>query len=209
MAQQPLSRKEREYLVRRSEILRVALKLFAEKGFHGTSIQMIAEKSEFAVGTLYHFFPHKEDIYKAIIQETAEKFHAALTTALEIPGGVIEKLRACLEVKIKVFLDNLDHVRIFFAETQGASFSVKTGLDAELKAQYEDYIQRLTGVFRSGIREKTFRKLDPYLLAVALDSLSTAFLVEHLDHPEAHPFDTETILNLFLNGVAAKRGSGK
>jgi len=209
MKRKGLSRKEREYLRRRSEILQAALELFAGQGFHGTSMQEISEKAEFAVGTLYHFFPHKEDIYRAIVQETADKFHAALITALEGPGGGIEKLRTCLKVKIEVFLGNLDHVRIFFAETQGASYSVKAGLDVKLKAQYEDYLQRLSEVFRSGIRRKIFRKIDPHLSALALDSLSTAFLVEHLDHPGAHPFDVEMILDVFLNGVAVKIGGEK
>ncbi len=209
MRRQSLSRKEREHLQRRSEILHAALELFAGKGFHGTSMQEIAERSEFAVGSLYHFFQHKEEIYRVIVQETAERFHSALIAALAAPGGEMEKIRACVDAKIRVFLGNLDHVRIFFAETQGACFSVKAGLDMALKTQYEDYIQRLAEVFRSGIKKKTFRKQDPHLLALALDSLSTAFLVVQLRHPETHPFDAAMILDLFLKGVAVKRGNGK
>lgn len=201
------SRKEREHLQRRSAILGTALRLFSEKGFHGTSMQEIADRSEFAVGTLYNFFRHKEDIYRAIVQDTADRFHSGLIAALDMPGGEMEKIRACVEAKIRVFLGNLDHVRIYFAETQGASYSVKAGLDVELKAQYEDYIQRLAAVLRSGIKKKTLQKRDPCLLALALDSLSTAFLVEHMEHPDAHPFDAETILDIFLEGASIKTRS--
>lgn len=196
------SRKEREFVRHRKEILEAALELFAKQGFHGTSMQQIAEAAEFSVGTLYKFFPHKEEIYQTLIEETADRFHAGLIAALETPGDEIDKLRAAVEVKIRIFLDNLDRVRIYFAETQGASFNVKTGLDDKIKSRYDDYLERLCAIFASGIQKKTFRKEDPYLLALAFDSLSMAFLVEQMEHPGRHPFDTETVLAVFLQGAS-------
>ena len=55
-----LSRKERERLIRRQEILDAGLALFSEKGFHNVSMNEIAQKAEFAIGTLYKFFENKE-----------------------------------------------------------------------------------------------------------------------------------------------------
>ncbi len=199
------SRKEREYLRHRGEILEAALKLFGRQGFHGTSMQQIAEAAEFSVGTLYKFFPHKEEIYQTLIEETADRFHTGLIAAVEGPGDEIDKLRAAVETKIKIFLDNLDRVRIYFAETQGASFSVKTGLDAAIKARYNDYLARLSAIIEAGIQKKIFRDEDPYLLALAFDSLSMSFLVEHMDHPGRHPFDAERVLKIFLQGASFKR----
>ncbi len=64
----------------------MALKLFSEKGFHNVSMHEIAEKSEFAVGTLYKFFSNKEELYKALILEKAEKFHfITLNILIPIP----------------------------------------------------------------------------------------------------------------------------
>jgi TetR/AcrR family transcriptional regulator len=64
-----VSRKERELQRHRWEILRVALKMFSESGFHGVTMQDIARESEFAVGTLYKFFNNKEDLYGALLME--------------------------------------------------------------------------------------------------------------------------------------------
>ena len=198
------SRKEREYLRHRQEILKVALKLFSEKGFHNVSMHEIAEKSEFAVGTLYKFFSNKEDLYKALMLEASNVFHSSLMAALATSGNELEKIKACVEAKIKVFLDNLDYVRLYLAETRGSSLDIKAGLDTDIKIRYEEFLQKLATVFESGIKKRVFKKFDPYLLAVALDGISNAFLFEHLDHPGEHPFDADLILNIFFQQVYEK-----
>ncbi len=57
-----LSRKEREYLRRRQEILSAAEEVFSEKGYVSATIDEIAQRSEFAVGTIYRFFEKKADL---------------------------------------------------------------------------------------------------------------------------------------------------
>ena len=202
------SRKEREYLRHRQEILKVALKLFSEKGFHNVSMHEIATASEFAVGTLYKFFSNKEDLYRALILEKAEKFHSALMAALEKPGSEMTKIKTWVEAKIKFFMDNLDSVRLYLAETHGASFNIRAGLDTEIKRQYDETLEKIKIIFQIGIKKRLFRKCDPHLLAVALDGISNAFLFEHLDHPGEHPFDADLILNIFFHHVYEK-GAGQ
>ena len=195
------SRKEKEYLRHRHEILRTALELFSQRGFHNVSMHEIAEKSESAVGTLYKFFSNKEDLYKAIMLEKAKEFHSALTGALDRPGDELKKIRAWLEVKIRLFMDNLEYVRLYFAETHGASFSIRAGLDRDIQEQYRETLQKMGTIFERGIKKKIFREYDPHLLAVALDGISNAFLFEQLDHPDKHPFDANLILDIFFQQV--------
>jgi len=198
------SRKEREYLRHRQEILQTALELFSQRGFHNVTMHEIATASEFAVGTLYKFFSNKEDLYKALILENSEEFHSSLMAALATPGTEVEKIKACVEAKIKVFMDNLDHVHLYLAETRGASFNIKAGLDSDIKVRYEDFLQKLANVFESGIEKGLFKKFDPYLLAVALDGISNAFLFQHLEYPDAHPFDADLIINIFFHQIYEK-----
>ncbi|MBW1788927.1 MAG: TetR/AcrR family transcriptional regulator [Deltaproteobacteria bacterium] len=204
MDQTKLSRKEREYLRHRREILQVALKLFSGKGFHRVTMQEIAEESEFAVGTLYKFFSNKEDLYKALILEKAVEFHSALMAALEKPGSEMTRIKAWVEAKIKVFSDNADFVRLYMAETQGASFNLRVGLDTEIRRQYDETLEEIKTVFQRGIAKKLFRRCDPRLLAVALDGITNALLFEHLEHPNKHPFDANLISDIFFQQVYEK-----
>ena len=199
-----LSRREREKLWQRREMLTAAIKLFSEKGYHSVSMQKIAKKSEFAIGTLYKFFQNKEDLYKSIIIEQADIFHEALTKALEEEDGEIEKLRKYVQVKGTVFMDNVSVVRLYFAETKGASFNIKAGLDKEIRENYERLLQELALIFETGIQKKKFQKIaEPYQLAVSLDSLTNAFLHLWLEAPEKHPYpdDPDVILDILCKGL--------
>ncbi len=204
MQEETLSRREREKLWQRREMLTAAIKLFSEKGYHSVSMQEIAKKSEFAIGTLYKFFKNKEDLYKSIIMEQADIFHTALTEALEEEDDEIEKLRKYVQVKGAVFMDNVSVVRLYFAETRGASFNIKAGLDKEIRQDYEVLLQKLAQVFAAGIQKNRFQKIaEPYHLAVSLDSLTNAFLHLWLEAPEQHPYpdDPDAIVNILCKGL--------
>ena len=62
-----LSRREREKLQHRQEILDAAVKVFAEKGFYNATLDEVAQKAEFSKGALYLYFSSKEDILHSII----------------------------------------------------------------------------------------------------------------------------------------------
>ena len=140
MQGEKLSRREREKLRQRQEILDAALELFSEKGYHNVSMHEIAEKAEFAIGTLYNFFKNKEDLYKTLIIEQANRFHEALTRAVEEADDEIEKLRNYVKAKSTVFMENVRVIRLYFAETRGASFNIKAGLDNEIRRRYQEFL---------------------------------------------------------------------
>ncbi len=196
-----ISRREKEKLRQRQEMLAAALALFSEKGYHNVSMQEVAEKAEFAVGTLYKFFNNKEDLYKALVLELSDKFHDAVVRAIQEPDDEVEKLRNYVRTKGEMFANYLPFIRLFLAESRGASFNIKAGLDEDVRKRYNDTLERLASIFKSGIKNKRFKKIaDPYHLAVALDSVINAFLLLWLEAPERHPYleDPDTILDIFF-----------
>ena len=205
MEPKKLPRREREKLRQRREMLSAALGLFSVKGYHNVSMQEIAQKAEFAIGTLYTFFKSKEDLYKAIILEEAERFDNELTKALEEPDDEIEKLRNYTKVKGELFRADVALVRLYFAGPRGSRFDV-TAVDAQVRERYYRFIQTLTAVFEKGMRRKRFRKIAvPEHLAIALDSLINSLLLLWVEAPEHHPYpeDPDTILDIFFKGLVA------
>lgn len=204
MEQEKLSRKEREYRRHRQEILEAALELFSEKGFHNASMNEIAQKAEFAVGTMYRFFKNKEDLYNALILEQAEKFHSALTRAIEEPVNEIEKIRNYVKVMGEVFSANISVIRLYFAETRGSSLNARAGVDSEIRERHDHFLETLASVFASGMEKKLFKKIaDPYHLAVAINSFTNAFLFLWLEAPDRHPYpeDPDVILDILFKGL--------
>jgi TetR/AcrR family transcriptional regulator len=204
MQKKMISRREREKLMQRQEMLDAALELFSEKGYHNVSMHEIAEKAEFAMGTLYKFFKSKEDLYKTLILDQSRIFHETLMKAIEEPDDEIEKLRNYVKARSRLFMENVSIIRLYFAETRGASFNIKAGLDTEIRKKYDQFLDRLASVFESGIKRKQFRKIaEPYLLAISLDSICSAFLFLWLESPERHPYpeDPDVILNILFKGL--------
>jgi len=185
-------------------MLETALRLFSEKGYHSVTMHEIARSSEFAIGTLYKFFRSKEDLYRSLMTDLADRFHSALRAALDGPGDEVEKLRNFVRVKGEVFRANVRAIRLFFAEVQGASFNLRAGLNAQLRQRQDQGIQALASVFAAAFRRKRFRRIaDPYALALSLESITNSFLFLWLEAPDRHPYpeDPDTILNIFFKGL--------
>ena len=201
MEGQKLPRREREKLRQRQEMLAAGLDLFSQKGYHNVSMHEIAEKAEFAIGTLYKFFQNKADLYKALVLELCDEFEDSIMRAIEQPQDEVEKLRSYVRAKTEVFRRNLPFIRLYLAESRGASFNLKAGLDDEIRQRYYISVESIAAIFASGIKNQRFKKIaDPYYLAVALSSVIDAFLLLWLDAPERHPYpeDPGAILNIFF-----------
>ena len=203
-----LSRRQREKLRQRDELLAAALDLFSEKGFHNVSMHEIAQKAEFAVGTLYKFFKDKEDLYKALIRSKAEQFHGMLKEVLARSDSedVLSVLKEYVAAKAALLTGGAAMLRLYFAETRGASFNIRSGLDREILELYDDLVTRLAAVFEAGVQKKIFRPFDPYYMALALESLTNGFLQCWIEDPERHPYETNVplILDIFCTGVLRK-----
>jgi len=208
MNTETLPRREREKLRQRDELLAAAMELFSEKGYHNVPMHEIAQKAEFAVGTLYKFFRDKEDLYKTLIKGKAEEFHATLEEVLKRSESedVVAVLKSYVAAKAAVFTGGAAMLRLYFAETRGASFNIRAGLDREIQNLYDDLLSRLAAIFHQGVYQKVFRPIDPYYMAIALEGLTNGFLQYWLEDPERHPYEANVplILDVFFAGVVRK-----
>src|ERR671915_2009203 len=103
---------------RREDILQASLHLFAEKGFHGTSMRDIARSADITEGLIYHYFENKRDLFRAIIDEYS--FLPLLRTLPDLAEQL--DLRGLLIVLARVFFDvlrqNAQLTRLLLQEIQ-------------------------------------------------------------------------------------------
>lgn len=204
MPENRLSRREKEKLRQRRDMLSAALALFSERGYYNVSMQEIAKAAEFAIGTLYKFFQNKEALYRALVFENSEKFHNALMSALDEPGDEIEILRNYIRTKNDLFCENLQFIRLYLAENRGMSYTLRKGFDEEMRKRYNQVLEKLSSVIDGGIQKKRFRNIaGPFGIAVAIDSTVNSFHLLWLDTPEKYPYpeDPDAVLNIFSKGL--------
>jgi AcrR family transcriptional regulator len=126
---------------RRSELTRQAARLFAQKGYHGTSIGDIAEALGVQKGSLYSHIASKEDLLWETLQDGAAAFHAALDG---IPDDLppVEKIRAALRGHLRVVAEQLDVATVFVQEWRYLEGARRESFVAE-RRRYEERIREL------------------------------------------------------------------
>jgi len=209
MEQARPTRKERERQRQRQEIMDAALLLFSTKGYHNVSMQEIAQKAEFSVGTIYNFFESKHELYQEILKQHAYKFHDVISDALEKAQDEITALKSYLKAKLKLFRENISLIRLYVRETQGVRFNPKAGMDEDIRMLYYSFIQRLANIFEMGIKKGVFRSiLTPKQLAIVLEAISNALLFEWVEDQDVSPYpeDENEILKLLFEPLLTDGG---
>ena len=153
---------------RRRELTREAARLFAQKGYHGTSIGDIAEALGVQKGSLYAHIASKEDLLYETMREGAAAFHGALD-AIPEDAPVPEKIRLALRGHLRVVAEQLDVATVFVQEWRYLEGARRDEIVAE-RRRYEERIREL---FREG-RELSELRADLDETAAALLLLSAA-----------------------------------
>ncbi len=75
-------------------ILDAALRLFVERGFHGTAVPEVAQEAGVAAGTIYHYFESKTALVNALYRREKEKVSRAIHAAFPATGSPREQFGA-------------------------------------------------------------------------------------------------------------------
>ena len=203
METEKISRKEREYLAHREEILSAAEKVFAAKGFFPTTMSEIAETAEFGTGTLYKYFKSKEDLYFTLIDEKVEEINRLVKSELSQKTSAVERIKKVLGLQFEFFERNRDFFKIYISERNRFEWTVKDDLGKGIHDKMVTYIDTLAEVMRQGIKSGEFRTLNPIDLAHALVGIVNSFVFEWLISREPYPLISklDTVLEIFLGGA--------
>jgi len=203
METEKISRKEREYLVHRGEILLAAEKVFAAKGFFPTTMSEIAETAEFGTGTLYKYFKSKEDLYFTLIDEKTDEINRLVKSELLQKTSAIERIKKVLGLQLEFIERNRDFFRIYTSEGSRFEWTVKDELGKGIHEKMVTYIHILAEVMNQGIEGGEFRALNPMDLAHALVGIVNSYIFEWLISPQSYPLISklDTVLEIFLGGA--------
>src|SRR5919109_2257736 len=132
-------------MTRREELSRQAARLFAEKGYHGTSIGDLAQAMGVRKGSLYAHIEGKQDLLFEAMRAGAEAFHGALDAIPETLPAT-EKIRLALRGHLRVVADQLEVATVFVQEwryLEGERLQ-------EIVAERRRYEERIRELFREG-----------------------------------------------------------
>jgi AcrR family transcriptional regulator len=130
---------------RRSELTRQAARLFAQKGYHGTSIGDLAEAMGVQKGSLYAHIESKADLLWEVAHGGAVAFHEALDAVPDALNAT-EKIRLSLRAHLRVIAEQLDVATVFIREWRYLEGERRD----EFVAERRRYEERFRALFREG-----------------------------------------------------------
>jgi AcrR family transcriptional regulator len=195
-----MNRRERKKEETRTNIIECAMKFFKDKGFAGTSMEEIAEKSDVSKGTLYNYFQDKESILSAYFQSVIKEYKEKTKLDITNVEGLENKLFKLVEFINDIFNKNLELTTIYFNYRLQNLF-ITDPLDKTKRSGIEDVISE---VIAEAYKKNELRKdVHIEVLVRNLQFLIMSFLIPYLAFNEKTDINEnkKQIIDMFLNGA--------
>jgi AcrR family transcriptional regulator len=145
-------------------LTREAARLFAERGFHGTSMDALAQALGVQKGSLYSLTGSKQELLYATLREGAVAFHSALDDVPE-EGPAVDRIRLALRGHLRVVSEQVEVATVFIREWRYLEGEHRD----EFLAERRSYEERWRALFREGVETGGLR--------TDLDSAAATLLV--------------------------------
>lgn len=208
MKEKELSRKERERLFKKQEILDAAIKIFAKKGFKATTLDEIAEESEYGKGTIYNYFSNKEEIYREIIiyisalhKKSMFEIEKNTETFYEFIFETIKShMTFCINNRDAYFL--LIYTKIHHAKSTSSEISKLMDCNHNELTQF--FVERI----KRAIENKEVKDLESEKIVRIIRGMTFTYVYESLQSNELKEEHVETeakfIVDTLFNGIKLK-----
>lgn len=168
-----LSRKERDDLRRRQEILKSAMSIFAAQGFHGTTMATISQESQYPLGTIYKYFSSKKQIYHDLVMEKAQELgQILLAISRQKHTTITEKLREALFSQAAFYRTNNEFIRIYISERSNIDAVVMPTLNQKVNRLHDKMIDLFTTLFEQGVRNGEIKAYSARDMAVLFSDIA-------------------------------------
>ncbi|WP_100374712.1 TetR/AcrR family transcriptional regulator [Bacillus sp. FJAT-45037] len=103
---------------RREQMVKGAVRLFIEKGFHRTTTREIAKESGFSIGTLYEYIGSKEDVLYLVCDAIYEEVRGQLDQQIDTKAVGINRLKSAIATYFRVIDHLQDEVLVMYQEAK-------------------------------------------------------------------------------------------
>lgn len=187
---------------RRAELVRAAARLFSERGYHGTSMQHLADSLGLQRGSLYAHIGSKEDLLLDVVEEGAERFLERGGEAMRADAPAAVRLRRFLAGHIATVVEHLDSATVFLNEWRYLS----PGPRSIVQDKRNEYETMVRGIIEEGIASGEFRTdADTRVSSLAVLSLGNWVYTWYRPEGELGPQEVgEMFADLLVKGLEAR-----
>jgi len=205
--QKKLSRREREKLVHRQQIIEAAERVFVKNGFVNTTIEQVAREAEFSVGTIYKFFENKEQLCQSVVDNIINEFSTAFEKQILVKSNPLDALIALIKLRLYHVEKHGGFFRHLMELKPGARVIPDMAIPERWRGVYDEYLKKLARIFQKAINKGWLRKMNPLHTAVAMEGVINSFIAfwERNNFKGSLEERVQTIKDNFLNHILAER----
>jgi AcrR family transcriptional regulator len=188
---------------KRRRILRAAITVFAEKGYHTCRVQDIAAEAGVAYGLVYHYFSSKEELLETIFQRTWSNMLAAVEEVERSMAPAREQVEQVAHIVLSAWHADPDLVRVLVREV-ARSPHLQEEVD-EIQSAFAA-LERIViqGQTTGELRDDISPRLAAWILYGALEEILTGWVYERLPSSEQDVVDAErAVVELVYGGLVA------
>lgn len=171
-----LSRKARERLRHRADILTASERVFASKGYHQATIEEIAREAEFAVGTIYNFFDSKDALYKDVIRSIVERCYDDFINVVKTAPHPVVAIATLMELRVQQYEQHQGLFHVVLESLPSGGFNPSDVLPEDCRHYHESYFQSLCDIFAQGRAQGLFSDEEPLSLALIFEGVINTFI---------------------------------
>jgi len=193
---------------KKSLIIEAAAKVFANRGYNSTLIAEIATEAGIGKGTIYEYFPSKEDLFFAVFEWFVEMTEAEARVSISALGGsASERLKALNDALLKSWLEMLDMYSLVMEFwSASASSRMRPRFKKAFREGYKDFRQLVSALISDGIETGEFQpEVDAESVAAALVGAWDALLLQAWFDEGFDPLTTSRkFMAVLINGLVSK-----
>jgi AcrR family transcriptional regulator len=193
----------------RRQILRAALKHFANGGYAATSVQQIVGAAKVSKPALYYHFRDKAALFEALVNEAHDGRFRVVQEAVAREKDLPSQLREALVALFDYFQKNRELTRIAFSTAYAAPGEIPPGMNHLGKCKRNlDFIHAL--IKRAQLAGELDNRFDSWELAYGFYGQTNFYITAHLLMPgfRANRKAAERVVELFLVGAGTKKKGG-
>jgi len=188
---------------RRADILDVATRLFAKRGYPSTDVQVVADELGVGKGTVYRYFPTKRDLFLAAVDRGMDRLDDAIEAGVAEVDDPLEQIAQAVRVYLGFFDGNPEIVELVIQERAEFKDRAKPTYFEHRDANIGRWKKLLHGLMAAGrVRDIPVERITDVLGDLLYGTLFTNYFAGRRKSFEEQARD---ILDLVFQGLLRRR----
>ncbi len=173
---------------KRERIVKAALEVFSQKGYHRTKVRDITDSIGISTGTFYIYFKNKSDLFVEEVDDVIRSILGDATVAIRSQQDIVKRM----EVRGRVFYERYSRYNEILHQLRAEMAGEDRWPQERIKKAYHDLTRPVIRDIQKGIDEGLYRDIDPDLLAYALTGIVPPFSIQltHMSRPPKVPLSS-------------------